>query len=139
MSWHSSAACLGAPPDVVFPWGAGVRYHQMTRASAARALAVCAVCPVQSECLEAAIVEEGLTPVGVRGGLVPFERRVIALARGVRQVADGSPCGTESGRRRHTRDGEPSCEACRRAKAKAERARSARRRQRDVAAISGGR
>jgi hypothetical protein len=72
---------------------------------------ICAACPVRVACLTSALAAEGTGwggRYGIWGGLTPEERQ--ELARPVRRV---SRCGTRSGYRRHLRDGEPACDACR--------------------------
>lgn len=55
------------------------------------ALALCAVCPVRSECLEAAMVEEAndLRGVGIRGGKSARERRLMRRRERAVAVASG--------------------------------------------------
>lgn len=75
-SWRAFAACAGHEnPDVFFirPTAADyVRHLPELRA-------LCRACPVQEECLEAALDEEEVTPgvYGFRGGLDERGRRVL--------------------------------------------------------------
>lgn len=79
--WRERASCRGVDPELFYPvgdsWeGAG------NAARAEAALAVCATCPVQLECLTDA-VERG-DVFGVLGGTLPGERRDLSrLARTV--------------------------------------------------------
>jgi WhiB family transcriptional regulator, redox-sensing transcriptional regulator len=69
--WWSLAACQSADPDLFFPIsGAGPARVQVERAKA-----VCAACPVRSDCLRYAL---GAGPLqGVWGGLTEEERRLM--------------------------------------------------------------
>jgi transcription factor WhiB len=61
-------------PDEWFPLAAGV---VRARAEAARALAVCAVCPVRAECLELSLRHwASVGQHGIWGGLVKAERDI---------------------------------------------------------------
>jgi WhiB family redox-sensing transcriptional regulator len=62
-AWHAEAACRGQDPNLFFP-GRGPTTLD-------RARALCAVCPVISECLDAGMAET----VGLWAGLSPTERR----------------------------------------------------------------
>lgn len=69
-AWRDEAACRGASVEASwwFPEGYGAQQR-----SPARALAVCATCPVRRECLEYALsVPERH---GVWGGMTESERR----------------------------------------------------------------
>ncbi|QUH03598.1 WhiB family transcriptional regulator [Saccharopolyspora erythraea] len=71
-NWRDQAACLDEDPELFFPVsevGPGAR-----QASAAKA--VCARCPVRSECLDYAL-ENGLDH-GVFGGMTDRERRALS-------------------------------------------------------------
>jgi WhiB family redox-sensing transcriptional regulator len=68
--WWSLAACQSADPDLFFPIsGSGPALGQVTRAKA-----VCAACPVRSDCLRYALAAGPLQ--GVWGGLTEDERRL---------------------------------------------------------------
>ena len=68
--WWSLAACQSADPELFFPIsGAGPALGQV-----ARAKAVCAACPVRSDCLRYALTAGPLQ--GVWGGLTEEERRL---------------------------------------------------------------
>jgi WhiB family transcriptional regulator, redox-sensing transcriptional regulator len=69
--WWTLAACQAADPDLFFPIsGAGP-----ARAQVERAKAVCAGCPVRSDCLRYALAAGPLQ--GVWGGLTEEERRLM--------------------------------------------------------------
>jgi WhiB family redox-sensing transcriptional regulator len=75
MNWRELAACRGADPELFHP--VGYAWEGEGNAARARAaLAVCAVCPVQLECLSEA-VELG-DVFAVLGGTLPAERRDLA-------------------------------------------------------------
>ena len=59
--WHAEAACRGQDPAVFFP---------ALGRSVEPAKALCAACPVQTECLEAGMAEAH----GIWGGLAPGPR-----------------------------------------------------------------
>lgn len=63
-AWWAQAACRGQGPGQWFP---------EQGAQAVDAKAVCARCPVRTDCLDAAV--EHHEPAGVWGGLSPTERR----------------------------------------------------------------
>lgn len=79
--WASRAACLGSDPELFFPIASsGPALEQI-----ADAMAVCARCPVRTDCLSYAL-ETG-QDAGVWGGTSEEERRKIRSAR----TAAGSP------------------------------------------------
>ncbi|HZI73508.1 MAG TPA: WhiB family transcriptional regulator, partial [Gemmatimonadales bacterium] len=66
-------------PDEWFPLTADVR---RAREQAARAIAVCAGCPVRADCLELSLRHSsGIGAYGVWGGLVAEERRALRRRR----------------------------------------------------------
>ncbi|MBO2449079.1 WhiB family transcriptional regulator [Actinomadura barringtoniae] len=68
--WTDHAICRGADPDLFFPIGYSAELLQEQQAEAK---AICANCPVVSDCLTWALrVGE---PDGVWGGTTPEERR----------------------------------------------------------------
>jgi WhiB family redox-sensing transcriptional regulator len=69
-SWMVAAACRDLDPDLFFP----DRGH-----STSEARAVCADCPVRSDCLEYAL--ESVEQQGIWGGTSETERRTIRGAR----------------------------------------------------------
>ena len=74
-SWRGSAACRSVEPDLFFPIGTtGTALHHI-----AAAKAVCATCPVTSECLDFAL--ETNQDSGVWGGTSEEERRQLRRAR----------------------------------------------------------
>jgi WhiB family redox-sensing transcriptional regulator len=77
--WLPRAACRSVDPDLFFPISdTGASLEQ-----AARAKAVCAICPVQFECLMFALRSERLQ--GIWGGLTERERAQAART-GLRRV-----------------------------------------------------
>jgi WhiB family transcriptional regulator, redox-sensing transcriptional regulator len=69
--WWTLAACQSADPDLFFPIsGSGPARVQVERAKA-----VCAGCPVRSDCLRYALAAGPLQ--GVWGGLTEEERRLL--------------------------------------------------------------
>jgi WhiB family transcriptional regulator, redox-sensing transcriptional regulator len=73
--WRSESACLAADPDLFFPVSA-------TAASApqvARAKAVCARCPVCTQCLNFALDNPDMQ--GIWGGHTDDERRKVRRSR----------------------------------------------------------
>jgi len=68
--WQVHAACRGMDPDLWFP---------QRGTSQAEAKAVCAICPVRSECLEYAIANR--ERYGIFGGLNEGERRGLRRAK----------------------------------------------------------
>jgi WhiB family redox-sensing transcriptional regulator len=69
-TWQQDAACHDADPDLFFA-------TDEERQSAA--LALCAACPVRTECLEHAL--ENREPYGIWGGTTEHERKRIARQR----------------------------------------------------------
>jgi WhiB family transcriptional regulator, redox-sensing transcriptional regulator len=76
--WHAQAACLGEVNNIFYPPMRG-EPRRAKRSREARAKAVCALCPVRSECLDHAI--ESDERFGIWGGLTDRERRSLASAR----------------------------------------------------------
>lgn len=76
-AWHTRAACAGHNPNLWFPDPGGPG-----RAQTRRAKAICHTCPVQTDCLAAAMAAEGALVAarrgGVWGGLTPEERARLA-------------------------------------------------------------
>jgi WhiB family redox-sensing transcriptional regulator len=69
MSWRHYAACQGKDPELFFPIGtSGPATRQLDEAKR-----ICAGCPVQSLCLEWAVLAR--IDYGVWGGLREDERR----------------------------------------------------------------
>ena len=76
------------------------------------AKAACEACPIMQECRTWAFK---LERYGFWGGLTEGERwKLNGAPRGVRDEAGA--CGSNSGYRRHYRQGEPVCDACRKAR-----------------------
>lgn len=86
--WRERAACRGRTDVDFYP-------HRGDTASVRAAKAVCARCPVQAECLEYAMHDEGAFPFGIWGGTSARQRRARAhKARAERMTTDG-PCAAE--------------------------------------------
>ena len=114
--WRADAACIGHPIDLFFP-GRG------ESAKTAQALAICAGCPVRTDCLDWAL--RTMQKFGVLGGTSERQRRKL---RAQRRVDLGVPfnwtppvptdsCGTNAGYSKHHRERTPACQACREAHA----------------------
>lgn len=78
MSWRDRAACAGHDSRLWFAQLGGEHRYDTARS-------ICWRCPVREACLEAALVEEaeyvGGCRCGMRGGLTPRERMVLAGRR----------------------------------------------------------
>jgi WhiB family redox-sensing transcriptional regulator len=72
--WQTRAACRGEMGNDFYPPVHGERRPER-RMREARAKAVCASCPVRSECLETAVSND--ERYGVWGGLTDSERRAL--------------------------------------------------------------
>jgi WhiB family redox-sensing transcriptional regulator len=84
MGWQFRALCRGEESSLFFAPNYFERKEQKD-AREALAKAICARCPVRSECLEYALrIRE---PHGIWGGLNEYERRVLLRARGQRLEA----------------------------------------------------
>jgi len=70
--WREDAACLGQPMAVFFP------HHTMTDDRWDVAKTICAICTVQTQCLNLVInLEEHDDRWGIFGGYTPTERRLL--------------------------------------------------------------
>jgi len=67
-TWRDLAACDGIDPDLFFP-------HPTDDDEAAKALEVCAICPVRKQCLAEALTHNIQT--GIWGGATEADRRAI--------------------------------------------------------------
>ena len=100
--WVEQAACSGRNPRLFFADSGEVALLEAARR-------ICATCPVQAQCLAAAIEHD--ERFGVWGGLDTRERDA---RQGRRQLTDRSGCGTyPKGYGRHRRAGEQPCAECR--------------------------
>ena len=121
-TWEDQAACRGKDPTIFFA-------ERGENGAVAAAKAICATCPVRSECLEAHIGER----FGTWGGLSQLELRAERRRRGglrsARPQNQPQPIrhGTDAGATQHRRRGETPCEACLRAAADAKALRKAAR------------
>lgn len=71
LAWRQESACRDIDPNLFFP--VGVTGPAVDQIAAAKS--ICALCPVQSECLEFAITTN--QEFGVWGGTSEDERRVL--------------------------------------------------------------
>lgn len=110
VTWHSQAACRGLDTNLFFP-GKGDPLKP--------AKAVCARCPVATECLEEGLrpFQYGYIPKGIWGGKSEREReRIIGLRGGITPPElSAAPHGTHARYMSHRRAGETPCQACREA------------------------
>jgi WhiB family redox-sensing transcriptional regulator len=84
-AWQVKAACRGPQATVFFP-PAYVERKDQKEEREQRAKAICATCPVRTECLEAALVKR--EKFGVWGGASEAERRrMIRQRRALRRAA----------------------------------------------------
>ncbi len=73
MTWLERAGCLGTDPEVFFVgYGLGQGQGRISDASLARALALCASCPVTAECLDYAMTRH--QDEGIWGGMTARQR-----------------------------------------------------------------
>lgn len=100
--WRAHAACIGLPTG----WWVPQRGDSTTRGKA-----VCATCPVRTECLEANIT----TTHGTFGGLTRVERRRLRA-----QLSLCADCGQPSGKRP---GGRRLCDECASARRRTSRTR----------------
>jgi len=68
IEWNEQPACAGTDPEIFYAEGNSREAQEEIR----RAKKVCAQCPVNVKCLEAALVNKEV--YGVWGGLTPQER-----------------------------------------------------------------
>ena len=99
--WRDEAACLQYPSEMFFP-------EKGSNSRPARA--VCAGCPVKSQCLAWAL--EHREAFGIWGGMTENQRRRLARPQVPWSRRELQPCGTPAAVRRHYRRGEPLCGAC---------------------------
>jgi WhiB family redox-sensing transcriptional regulator len=90
--WEADAACQNAPLELFFgdnEDGPNQRARQRTRTQTAQAKAICAACPVISECREWSVV--AAIPFGVFGGWTERERAAERQRRSlpIRQYTSG--------------------------------------------------
>lgn len=123
--WRHHGACADEDPDLFFPDGVTGQYL----VQAEQAKAVCRGCPVMQQCGNWAL--DTRQDAGVWGGLDENERRLLLRRRGRGTGHTGrggskptSPCGTPAAYRRHQRNNEEPCDACRNANTNARRRRT---------------
>ena len=84
MSWREEAACRGANPEIFFlGYGPGRGHGRLSKTAKARALELCAGCPVPGECLAYALSLPAAGDFGIWGGTT--EKQRIKLRRTRRQ------------------------------------------------------
>ena len=71
--WRTSAACLGADPDLFEPVGKG--------RPAVEGLRVCQSCPVRLDCLRAGVANDPLGDHGIWGGTTDHHRHNVRRGR----------------------------------------------------------
>lgn len=76
--WQMRAACRGPESALFFPPTYSERREER-EAREAKAKSICAVCPVQRECLDYALTIR--EPHGIWGGLNEHERRELLASR----------------------------------------------------------
>lgn len=115
LDWHKDALCRQADPDICYPEKDGDRGELAKR--------LCGMCPVAAECLAFALAND--EKFGIWGGLTVGERYKMQgrwMSYSVRREnpppAEPKPvptneCGTNRAYRRHLRNGEATCTACR--------------------------
>lgn len=113
LDWTTQAACIGIPVEVFFP-EQGCTPHFI-----AEAKAICASCPVVSECLNHALTTP--EPAGIWGGTTPKARERMGRPQPYQRPL--KPCGTRAAYQRHLSLGETPCEPCREARRSYEKAR----------------
>lgn len=72
MSWRDKAACIGAPPEIIYSTATWKRHP---------ALDYCDRCPVVTECLTDALSMGELGQAYVRGGMTPVQREKMLRER----------------------------------------------------------
>ena len=80
--WTARAACRGVDTEIFFPTTSGEE---------AEALALCAECPVRTQCLEYALRSRETN--GIWGGTTPEERRRIRRPGAVSEPASAASLG----------------------------------------------
>ena len=106
LGWRDLAACTGMDPDLFHP----DKGHSRT---AARAKAVCAGCPVRTDCL--AYAEANDIYDGIWGGMSPRDRGALRPQMNKprpRNQPQPINHGTEGGYSTHRRRNEDACPAC---------------------------
>ena len=84
MSWRSEAACDGANPDIFFlGYGSteGRGHASLNKTAKARAMELCAGCPVTDECLTYALALPLSDDFGIWGGTTELQRVGLRRAR----------------------------------------------------------
>lgn len=79
LDWQERAACREADPELFF--SPEVEYAQQRLDREAEAKAICARCPVRTDCLEFRLADERQTDGGIWGGLDEYERWTLRKRR----------------------------------------------------------
>ena len=90
-TWRDDAACIGKPTSMFFPPTSGVsgRISASAELAAEPAKAICATCPVRSDCLNDAFADLSFGRYGVRGGMTEHERNMeMARRRRLKRYRD---------------------------------------------------
>ena len=82
VTWREEAACRGANPEIFFlGYGPGRGHGQLSKTAKARALELCAGCPVADVCLDYALSLPASGDFGIWGGTTEKERIKLRRAR----------------------------------------------------------
>ncbi len=82
MTWREGAACRGANPGIFFlGYGPPRGYGRLSKMAKARALELCAGCPVTGECLAYALTMPANGDFGIWGGTTANQRVKIRKLR----------------------------------------------------------
>ncbi len=86
MTWRDRAACRGANPEIFFlGYGPGRGHGRLSKTGKARALELCAGCPVVAECLEYALSMPATGDFGIWGGTTEDQRTELRRKRRLRK------------------------------------------------------
>lgn len=115
LDWMNHGLCVTHPnPDLWFPSAVGIKGRQQVEAASR----VCAACPVATQCR--AHKERTGAAGGVWGGRTGRPKATSASYGGPQNIA---PHGTEARAKRHRRNNEKPCTACRLAERRAQKLR----------------
>lgn len=114
-AWMQHGACRELDSDIFFP---------QRGEPTAPAKAICATCPVRTECLNFAL--DNFEKCGIWGGMSERERRKLRSGRAVAKRINAARCGTASGYSAHRYRHEDACDPCKAAWAHKKRDRQLR-------------
>ncbi|HCA87553.1 MAG TPA: hypothetical protein DEQ61_20040 [Streptomyces sp.] len=103
--WRDQALCREVDPEIMFP--------ESSQTAIDEAKQLCARCPVIDACSEWAITTG--EQFGIWGGMDQGQRAKARRERGFTAARTPAACGTESGAKRHRRNGEDPCGSCKEA------------------------